>query len=575
VLKNLKTFYRFLSAYPKAFIAFILALLGLAVAENIQPYFYKLFIEAAPGLDKTLLLKLLLAFILVRLANLVFDILTYSIGDLALIPASKDARVSVVKKIQDLDFAYHTEKSTGSLISVIRRGDGAFFSLFHSFNRIFRVAIGFLIALVYFSATRPSIALLIFVSIIINLFLTKLLIKKNITTRRDFNKSEDEVTGVITDNLLNYETVKLFAKEDWEIRRLNKKFVPWMQKLWDYAMSFRFFDIGIGLPANLSLFLILSYAIRQTLQGTYSVGDLALIIGFLQNFFGQFFELLWNFRDMAKNYTDLSKYFSVLDKEIQVKDPQKSTRISSVAGEINFEKVSFSYPGGKGEAIKDLDLWIRQGESVAFVGRSGAGKTTIVKLLMRFYDPQDGVIKIDGVDIKKLKKSHLRSLIGIVPQEPILFNNTIAFNIGYGITRPPLQQIRAAARLANLSDFIETLPQKYQTNVGERGIKLSGGQKQRLAIARMILSDPEIIVFDEATSNLDSESERLIQDAFWKMSKNKTTIIIAHRLSTVMRADKIVVMEDGQIKEIGSHRSLLRNPQSLYRHFWNLQLKKI
>ncbi len=575
MLKNLKKFYQFLFTYPKPFIGFLFALLGLSITQNIQPYFYKLFIEAAPSLDKDLLIKLLVVFISVKLANLLFDILTYMIGDLALFPASRDARVAVVKKIQDLDFAYHTEKSTGSLISTIRRGDSAFFSLFHSNIRIIRIIIGFIIALTYFSFTHPAIAVLIFLSITINLFLGKFLIKKNIKTRVDFNKTEDKVTGVIVDNLLNYETVKYFAKEDWEIRRLNRKFVPWMKKLWDYSMSFRYFDIGIGLPANLSFFLILLFAINQTIKGAYSVGDLALIIGFLQNFFGQFFDLLWGSREIAKNFTDLSKYFSILDQKVQVKDPKRAIRLKKVSGEISFDNLSFSYPEGKSEAIKNMDLQVRQGESIAFVGRSGAGKSTIVKLLMRFYDPQKGLIKIDGVDIKKLKKSHLRSFVGIVPQEPILFNNTIAFNIAYGLSRPKLQEIKAAAKMANLSDFIETLPKKYETNVGERGIKLSGGQKQRLAIARMILSDPEIIVFDEATSSLDSESEKLIQDAFWKMSQNKTTIIIAHRLSTVMRADKIVVMEDGKIEEVGSHRSLLRNPKSLYRHFWNLQLKKI
>jgi len=576
VLKNLKTFYRFLLAYPRAFTGFCFALLGLAITQNVQPYFYKLFIDAAPSLDYWFLVKLLIVFVAVRLANTLFDILTYTLGDIALIRAARDVRITIVKKIQDLDFAYHTEKNTGSLISVIRRGDGAFFNLFHSFNiQIVKVFIGFLIAIIYFAFTHPTISVLLIVSIAINLVLSRPLIQKNIKTRKEFNKTEDSVTSVIVDNLLNYETVKLFAKENWEISRLRRKFKPWIEKLWKYAMSFRMFDIGIGLPAELSFFLILLFAIHQTVQGVYSPGDLALIIGFLQSFFGQFFQLLWSSRDIAKNFTDLSKYFDILNQQVQIKDPQKPIHLKSVSGEIEFKNLSFSYPEGKAKAINNLNLQIRQGESVAFVGRSGAGKTTIVKLLMRFYDPQEGSLTIDGVDLKKMKKNHLRSFIGIVPQEPILFNNTIAYNISYGLSRTGQKEIKAAAKMANLSDFIETLPKKYQTQVGERGIKLSGGQKQRLAIARMILSDPEIIVFDEATSSLDSESEKMIQDAFWKMSKNKTTIIIAHRLSTVMRADKIVVMEDGKVEETGSHRALLRNPKSLYRHFWNLQLRKI
>jgi ABC-type multidrug transport system fused ATPase/permease subunit len=192
---------------------------------------------------------------------------------------------------------------------------------------------------------------------------------------------------------------------------------------------------------------------------------------------------------------------------------------------------------------------------------------------MRFYDLDSGEITIDGVSIKDFTKSTLRSFVGVVPQEPILFNNTIAYNIGYGKDKPKLSEIKAASKLANIDEFIEGLKEKYNTEVGERGVKLSGGQKQRLAIARMILSDPDIVVFDEATSHLDSESEKLIQDAFWKARRGKTTIIIAHRLSTVMRADKIVVMEHGKIKEVGSHESLLKNKDSLYSHFWNLQIK--
>ena len=207
------------------------------------------------------------------------------------------------------------------------------------------------------------------------------------------------------------------------------------------------------------------------------------------------------------------------------------------------------------------------------VGRSGSGKTTLVKLLMRFYDLSSGEILIDGINIKDFTKDTLRGFTGMVPQEPILFNNTIFYNIGYGKDNPRLKEVREAAKIANIDGFIESLPKKYDTEVGERGVKLSGGQKQRLAIARMILSDPDIVIFDEATSQLDSESEKLIQEAFWKARAGKTTIIVAHRLSTVMRADKIVVMEKGKIKEIGTHKSLLDTKDSLYSHFWNLQIK--
>ncbi|TEU02675.1 ATP-binding cassette domain-containing protein, partial [Candidatus Woesebacteria bacterium] len=289
-------------------------------------------------------------------------------------------------------------------------------------------------------------------------------------------------------------------------------------------------------------------------------------------FYPRLFDLVFSFRDIAKNYADIERYFGVLDYDIQIKDPQKPVDVPGISGEIEFKNVSFSYGERKEDAVSGVDLKVRQGQSVALVGRSGSGKTTLIKLLMRFYDVDKGKITIDDIDIRDFTKANLRSFIGIVPQEPILFNNTIGYNIGYGKKDATKKEIKAAAKMANIDKFVESLPKKYNTRVGERGIKLSGGQKQRLAIARMILSDPEIIIFDEATSQLDSESERLIQEAFWKVTKNKTTIIIAHRLSTAMRADKIVVLEKGKIIESGSHKALLEEKDSLYGYFWDLQI---
>ncbi|MFZ5932780.1 MAG: ABC transporter ATP-binding protein [Patescibacteria group bacterium] len=283
--------------------------------------------------------------------------------------------------------------------------------------------------------------------------------------------------------------------------------------------------------------------------------------------------VVWGFRDITKSYTDIEKYFGLLDYQVEVKDPKNPIKPKAIKGEIEYKNVNFSYENKQADAVKNINLKIREGQSVALVGRSGVGKTTLVKLLMRFYDVEKGEITIDGINIKRFSKSDLRSLMGVVPQEPVLFNNTLEQNIGYGKVGVTKKEIVAAAKLARIHEFIETLPKKYATKVGERGIKLSGGQKQRVAIARMILSEPEIIIFDEATSQLDSESEKLIQEAFWKAASNKTTIIIAHRLSTVMRAGKIVVIEKGKIKEVGSHGELLAKKDSLYSHFWNLQIK--
>ncbi|MBU2036279.1 ATP-binding cassette domain-containing protein, partial [Patescibacteria group bacterium] len=283
--------------------------------------------------------------------------------------------------------------------------------------------------------------------------------------------------------------------------------------------------------------------------------------------------LIWGIRDIAKGFTDIEKYFSIFNYPIEVKDPENPIKKRKVKGDVDFANISYSYKEGQQNALRSLSLKIKKGESVALVGRSGAGKTTLIKLLMRFYDPEKGTIYIDGIDIKKFTKSQLRNFMGVVPQEPILFNNTISYNIGYPKINVSQKEIENASKLAHIDSFIKKLPNGYKTLVGERGVKLSGGQKQRLAIARMIVSNPDIIIFDEATSQLDSESEKYIQDSFWKVSEGKTTIIIAHRLSTAMRADRIIVLDQGKIIEEGSHTTLLNKKEGLYRKFWNLQTK--
>jgi len=415
--------------------------------------------------------------------------------------------------------------------------------------------------------------LIFVVSFVLTLVATKYLAGYNIKTREEFNEWEDEISGIITDNLINYETVKLFAREKWELERLKNTFKTWKKYLWRHFWTYRMIDMSVGSLINISIFLVLSFSVNLVSVKQIGIGDFVLIVGYVNLFFPKLFDLIYGLREISTNLADIKKYFELLDYEVEVKDPEKPVNVSHVYGEIDFNNVHFTYNGRAKNAINGIDLKIDQGQSVALVGRSGSGKTTLAKLLMRFYDLDSGEITIDGVNIKDFTKSTLRSFVGVVPQEPILFNNTIAYNIGYGKDKPKLSEIKTASGLANIDDFIESLKDKYNTKVGERGVKLSGGQKQRLAIARMILSDPDIVVFDEATSHLDSESEKLIQDAFWKAIAGKTTIIIAHRLSTIMRADKIVVMENGKVKETGTHEGLLKRKDSLYSHFWNLQIK--
>lgn len=576
MLKILRTFYSFVLYKRKLiFVFFILLVVISSILYSLNPVFYRMFVDNIPSLNENKLLQILLYYMLIRVLAVIFDMASFWVGDVLLFNSEAESRITIFKRVQDLDFAFHTEKSTGSLISAFKRGDSAYVSFFHDIHhKILSVVVSFGVMIYFFLGLDKQVVFLIFLSFVATIVAAKFLIKNNVEKRSKFNSEEDNISGIITDNLINFETVKLFSKEKWEENKLRESFKHWKKALWGFGNSFRVIDATMGVIINTSIFLILYITVKQSVNLKLDIGDFVLITGFLSTFFPKLWELVWGSRDLAKYYVDIQKYFALLDYDIEIKDPTNPIYLKNVKGNIEFKNVSHSYKGGTKNAIKDMSLTINSGESIAFVGRSGSGKTTITKLIMRFFDPEKGKILIDGIDIKNFGKSNLRSFFGVVPQEAVLFNNTIGYNIGYGSEKiGDIKTIKTASKLANISGFIESLPEKYDTNVGERGIKLSGGQKQRLAIARMIMSNPDIIIFDEATSHLDSESEKLIQDAFWKYAEGKTTIIIAHRLSTIKKADKIIVMDKGEIKEIGSHSELLKNKNGIYSRLSNLQNK--
>lgn len=572
MLKILRVYYRFLGRRRLALGLFLLAIISGSTLLSFTPYFYKLFVDALPSLNYNELLGILVIYILVRIVGLILDMISYSIGAYLVFNSAVETRTAVFNRIQDLDFAFHTQKSTGSLISAVKRGDGAFFNIFHTIHfRILGVVIEFIVMFLFLSSLDMRIGITILLSVLALLLTVRFTIGYNIKTRSRFNDAEDDVSAVIVDNFMNFETVKLFAKENWERIRLGEVFKIWKRRLSYYELSFRLIDISVGSVMTAGIFATLYMALKLAASNQLSIGEFVLVASFTASFYPRMFELVFAMREIAKNFVDIKRYFGLLDEEVLVKDPKNPLTINNVKGEIVFENVYFSYKGGQKNALRGINLTIRQGQSIALVGRSGSGKTTMTKALMRFYDIKLGKITIDGIDISRLTKQELRSHMGVVPQEPILFNNTIGYNIKYGRPDCSDEELEAAAKMANIHDFIVSMPDKYDTNVGERGIKLSGGQKQRVAIARMILADPDIIIFDEATSHLDSESERLIQDAFWKASKNKTTIIIAHRFSTIMKADKIIVLDKGKIREVGTHGELVNQKESLYRRLWELQ----
>jgi len=574
VAKTLKTFYSFLAKYQRAFLIHILVLVLVAVLENFNPYIYKLLVDSVTGGRYGKVFNLLLIFVAVKVIVNLGNALSHFLGDRVYIPSSLDARVNIFRRVQELDFAFHSDKNTGSLISIFKRGDNAYESFFDSFNEILRIFVSLLVVLFFFSRVSWVIMLVMFSVFVANMILGIFLIRINMRKRKTFNDSEDRISGIITDNLINYETVKFFAKERKEENRLKHEFIDWKAKLWGFANSFRIMDISIGSVSNIGILIIFWVTIEKLVKGQISVGDFVMVASFMTGFYHVFFELLWRMRNIARHFVDIKNYFAVLDEEVTVKDPKNPEDIKEVKGEIGFRNITFNYGDSRSRVLKNINLSIKAGESLAFVGRSGAGKTTLIRLLLRFYDVSAGEILIDGVDVRNLAKSQLRSFIGVVPQEPILFNNTIGYNIACGRDNATKEDVVRVTRMANLHNFIESLPEKYETQVGERGIKLSGGQKQRLAIARMLLSNPKIIVFDEATSNLDSESEKLIQKSLWKMARGRTVLIIAHRFSTVRKADRIVVLEDGEITQIGNHEKLISDTNGLYYYLWHLQIKK-
>jgi len=571
-MKVIRQFLHFLKDYKLSMVIFMTVTTLSVLAESMRPWSLKMILDSVSLNDMNNVYRYLALLGASTIGGNIINSLGYFYGDVIKIPLSKQIREMVFKKVLDLDFAYHVDKNTGSLISAFRRGDGAVNSIFDAvFQEIYWTIIYIGVALWFLFRASPSIGFALMGLFVINMTLIFWLINKNLKKRVLFNKSEDEISGIIADTMINYDTVKFFAAEKREEKRLANKFTEWTRAVWDYANTFRMMDVGVGTVSASGMLLMLWIAISKLNHGL-TIGDIVMISGFVTSLHFQFFHLFSQIRNIAKHSADLEAYFGILDNEVCVKEAVRPKKIKKMEGKIEFQKVGFIYPKNNLKVLDDINLVIKSGSKVAFVGRSGTGKTTLVKLLLRFYDPSKGRILIDGVDIKKMTKTNLRSIISVVPQEPVLFNNSIKFNLAYGREDATMEEILTVAEQANITDFIDKLPNGWDTMVGERGIKLSGGQKQRLAIARALLTNPKVLIFDEATSNLDSESERMIQSALEEVSKSRTVIIVAHRFSTVRDADNIVVLAGGSIVESGKHQELLAK-KGAYQKLWSIQTK--
>jgi ABC-type multidrug transport system fused ATPase/permease subunit len=541
-----------------------------AIAVSLAPFFYKWFTERVVDQNFDGIYWLVAGFIALKALAVSFFVLRRYLIDKNIYRAERDLRIDVMDHVQHLDFEYHTNKSSGSLISKIKRGSGGFYDVVYQPIRIVYILLQFVFMYVILAFVDVQLAIIAFVVTIIHAVTTYFLINYSFSIRKIMMQHEDNVTGTMVDTITNYETVKFFAREVHEKELLTREFQPWSREHWRYMKSFHLMHSVTDFITTVSIGAVIIFGLLGVHAGRLGVGDFVLALSYALLTFSQIDFIIKRVREVVKSYVDIKDYTGLLNLSPTIVDTPHATQLAVTQGAINFEDVTFSYPK-RSDVLQSFTLAIRPNESIALVGRSGGGKSTITKLLMRLYDIDTGAIMIDGQDIAAVTQKSLRQAMSYVPQEPILFNRTIGYNIGYAKEDATNTEIIDAAKRAHLHHFIETLPEGYQTIVGERGVKLSGGQKQRLAIARAILKDAPILVFDEATSQLDSESEQYIQKALWEMTKNKTTIIIAHRLSTIMRADRVIVVEDGRIVEEGSHDALMKKEGGVYQYLWELQ----
>ncbi len=472
--------------------------------------------------------------------------------------AIRSVAVNTFRHLQNLSLRFHLDRRTGGLSRVIERGSKAIdfilsFSLFNILPTLLEIILVTIILLERYSA---MIALVTFGTVAIYIAYTMSITEWRLKYRREMNRSDNEAMSKAVDSLLNFETVKYFGNERWEADRFNTAMVRYGDAAVKDTVSLAVLNVGQSVLMGLGAIGVLIFGARGVAGGGMTTGDFVAVSAFMTQLFLPLNFLGFVYRQIKQSLVDMEKMFELLDVRSEVVDRTDAKALEVGAGAIEFDRVGFSYDPRRA-ILKDFSLRVAPGSTVAVVGSSGAGKSTLSRLLYRFYDVSSGAIRIDGQDIAAVTQDSLRGAIGIVPQDTVLFNDTIRYNIAYGRPDATDAEIVEAAKLASIHDFIMATPDGFDTVVGERGLKISGGEKQRVAIARTILKNPKILVFDEATSALDSRTEKDIQRSLRDVSRNRTTITIAHRLSTVIHADEIVVLDKGAIVERGRHEELL------------------
>ncbi len=572
--QSLAYFVRFFKPYTTGLIFTFIFLIGARVASTFDPVILKRIIDRVTSHDPfSVLLGLLAAYFSVRFASVVGELLRDYIYSPIMMGVSRDIETAVFDQLLKLPVSYHADQRAGNASRALARGSRAIgFVLDFSVSQILPPLFELLFVSIYLLRSYSwHFGVITLGTILIYTWFTIWGTEKRTKYRFEGNAKDDAASGILVDAISNIDTVKFFNNESFMYRMFVEIKEAWFKLMVFNNRLFALIYSGQGVILLVGLGLILYLAVRQAVEGTMSVGDLVLVSTYIVRLSGPVTTLGFVYGQFKNSFADLDAMAGILAQEASLKEPTEPVAITNPKGQIEFGKVNFRYPGRE-QTISNLSFTIKPGEKVAFVGPSGSGKSTIARLLFRLYEVDEGAITIDDVAIKNLDSATRRQLMSIVTQEPTLFNDTIANNIRFGKADANLQEIKEAARVAGISSFIESLPDGYETLVGERGIKLSGGEKQRVAIARALVRDPKIIIFDEATSNLDSRTEKAIQEALSKAASGRTAITIAHRLSTIVGSDQIYVLEKGRIKEQGTHRQLLAK-KGLYAKLWDIQSK--
>jgi ATP-binding cassette subfamily B protein len=485
--------------------------------------------------------------------------------------ATRRLAETTFRHLHDLSLRFHLERRTGAVTKIVERGTKSidmmlYFILFNIAPTVLQLTIVLVLFWVKFglglvAATAVMVAAYIRFTRVVTDWRTKL--------RMEMNDLDTGAVARAVDSLLNYETVKYFGAEEREAARYGRAVKRYADAAVKNETSLAWLNVGQSLITNLMMAGAMGFVVWGWSKGRFSVGDVVVVNTLLAQLFRPLDLLGMVYRTIRQGLIDMDAMFALVDTPAEVVDRPGAPDLHVTAGLIRFEDVHFSYEPGR-EILKGVDLEVKPGSTTAIVGPSGAGKSTLSRLLFRFYEPQRGRITIDGQDITKVTQRSLRAALGIVPQDTVLFNDTIGYNIGYGREAAGPEAIVAAARGAAIHDFIASLPEGYEAMVGERGLKLSGGEKQRVAIARTLLKDPPILILDEATSALDSRTEAAIQETLSDVTRLRTSLVIAHRLSTVVDADQIVVLDEGRVAERGTHAQLL-GKQGLYAEMWTRQ----